>query len=95
MAQEREREPARSSVDSGMLARNALKPIEKKLNGVHMMNKERLEKEESTSTLVQIIIQEAADNANVVSSFAFERELCWTIAGKNVSRPGTLELGRL
>ena len=59
-----------------MLARNALKPIEKKLNGVHMMNKERLEKEESTSTLVQIIIQEAADNANVVSSFAFERELC-------------------
>ena len=75
-----EREPAtrnqvKSSVDLGMLARNALKPIEKKLNGVHMMNKEKVEKEVSTSTLVQILIQEATDNANLVSSFTPEREL--------------------
>ncbi len=82
MVQEREREPAKrnqvkSSLDSSMLARNALKPIARKLNGVHMMNKERVEKEVSTSTLrlVQIIIQEATDNANLVSSFTSEREL--------------------
>ena len=56
-----------------MLVRNALKPIEKKRNGFHMMNKERLEKEVSTSTLVQIIIREATDNANLVSPFS---ELC-------------------
>ena len=79
MIQEREREPAKrnqvkSSVDLSMLARNALKPIAKKLNGVHIMNKERVEKEVSTSTLVQIIIQEATDNANLVSSFTSERE---------------------
>ncbi|KAF8329612.1 hypothetical protein F5887DRAFT_1183719 [Amanita rubescens] len=67
-----EREPAKrvkSSADLSMLARNALKPIQKKLNGVHMMNKERLEKEVSTSTLVQILIQEATDNANLAKMY--------------------------
>lgn len=58
-----------------MLARNALNPIEKKLNGVHMMNKERLEKEVSTSTLVQILIQEATDRGNLVSFFTSECQL--------------------
>ena len=74
--QEREptkRNQVKPSVDLDMLARNALNPIEKKLNGFHMMNKERLEKEVSTSTLVQIIIREATDNANLVSPFS---ELC-------------------
>ncbi|KAF8622078.1 hypothetical protein AX15_007222 [Amanita polypyramis BW_CC] len=65
-----EREPTRrnqvkSSVDLGMLARNALNPIEKKLKGVHTMHKERLEKELSTSSLVQILIQESMDLANL------------------------------
>jgi serine/threonine-protein kinase ATR len=52
-----------------MLARNALKPVQKKLNGAYMMNKGKVEKEVSTSTLVQILIQEAPDNANLASFF--------------------------
>ena len=54
-----------------MLARNALKPIEKKLNGVHMMNEERLESiNEYSSPGCH------SRSANLVSSFTFERELC-------------------
>lgn len=69
-----EREPTKRnqvkpSVDLDMLAHNALNPIEKKLNGVHMMNKERLEKEVSTSTLVQILIQEATDKPNLARMY--------------------------
>ena len=62
-----------------MLARNALNPIEKKLNGIHMVNKERLEKEVSTSTLVQILIQEATDKSNLVSLLIFECQLYRTM----------------
>jgi hypothetical protein len=57
-----DREPAKR-------VKSSADPIQKKLNGVHMMNKERLEKEVSTSILVQILIQEATDNANLVSPF--------------------------
>lgn len=66
-----EREPTnrrnqvKPSVDLRMLARNALNPIEKKLKGVYTMNKERTEKELSTSSLVQVLIQEATDLANL------------------------------
>jgi serine/threonine-protein kinase ATR len=76
--QEREptkRNQVKPSVDLDMLAHNALNPIEKKLNGVHMMNKERLEKEVSTSTLVQILIQEATDKPNLVSILISECQL--------------------
>ena len=52
-----------------MLARNALSPIEKKLKGVYTMNKERMERELSTSSLVQVLIQEATDLANLVSLY--------------------------
>ncbi|KAK2465988.1 hypothetical protein APHAL10511_001629 [Amanita phalloides] len=69
-----EREPTKrnqvkASVDLGMLARNALSPIEKKLNGIHMTNKEKVEKECSTSTLVQILLQEATDLANLAKMY--------------------------
>lgn len=51
-----------------MLAKNALSPIEKKLKGVYSTSKERQlqEKEISTSNLVQMLIQEATDPANLV-----------------------------
>ncbi|KAF9462064.1 hypothetical protein BDZ94DRAFT_1283268 [Collybia nuda] len=53
------------SVDLRMLAKNALNPIEKKLKGVYSTSKERHEKEISTSNLVQMLIQEATDPANL------------------------------
>jgi serine/threonine-protein kinase ATR len=51
-----------------MLAKNALSSIEKKLRGMHRTGRDRVEKEVSTSNLVQILIQEATDNANLVSN---------------------------
>ena len=50
-----------------MLAKNALSPIEKKLKGIYTTSRERAEREISTSNLVQMLIQEAADDANLVS----------------------------
>lgn len=60
----------KSSVDLRMLAKNALSPIEKKLKGVYSTSKERQlqEKEISTSNLVQMLIQEATDPANLVGA---------------------------
>ena len=49
-----------------MLAKNALNPIEKKLKGMYTTSKERQDKEVSTSNLVQMLIQEATDYANLV-----------------------------
>ncbi|KAG5648746.1 hypothetical protein DXG03_000093 [Asterophora parasitica] len=67
-----EREPSRrnqvkASVDLRMLAKNALNPIEKKLKGIYSTSKERQEREISTSNLVQMLIQEATDPANLAS----------------------------
>ena len=50
-----------------MLAKNALNSIEKKLRGIHRTSRDRVEKEVSTSNLVQMLIQEATDNANLAS----------------------------
>ena len=50
-----------------MLAKNALNVIEKKLRGIYRTSKDRVEKEVTTSNLVQMLIQEATDNANLVS----------------------------
>ncbi|KAA1466566.1 hypothetical protein DENSPDRAFT_811680 [Dentipellis sp. KUC8613] len=55
----------KQSVDLRMLAKNALQPIEKKLKGIYSTNKERSEKEFSTTNLVQALIQEATDNQNL------------------------------
>lgn len=71
-----EREPSRrnqvkASVDLRNLAKGALNSIEKKLNGLYTTSKERSERQEkavSTSNLVQMLIQEATDPANLVSS---------------------------
>jgi serine/threonine-protein kinase ATR len=57
----------RSQIDLRMLAKTALSSIEKKLRGIHRTSKDRVEKEVSTSNLVQMLIQEATDNANLVS----------------------------
>jgi serine/threonine-protein kinase ATR len=50
-----------------MLATNALKPIERKLKGIYSTSKEKHDKEISTSNLVQMLIQEATNPANLVS----------------------------
>lgn len=69
-----EREPSRrnqvkASVDLRMLAKNALNPIEKKLKGMYTTSKERQDKEVSTSNLVQMLIQEATDYANLAKMY--------------------------
>ena len=50
-----------------MLAKSALSSIEKKLRGIHRTSRDRVEKEVSTNNLVQMLIQEATDNANLAS----------------------------
>lgn len=52
-----------------MLAKNSLNVIEKKLRGIYRTSKDRVEKEVTTSNLVQMLIQEATDNANLVSCY--------------------------
>ncbi|KAJ7849841.1 hypothetical protein B0H14DRAFT_3085988 [Mycena olivaceomarginata] len=72
-----EREPSRRnqvkpSVDLRMLGKNALSPIERKLKGLYVAasSKERLaEKEVSTGNLVQMLIQEATDTANLAKMY--------------------------
>ncbi|KAJ6515319.1 hypothetical protein C8R45DRAFT_1139488, partial [Mycena sanguinolenta] len=72
-----EREPSRrnavkASVDLRMLGKNALSPIERKLKGLYVpaSSKERVaDKEVSTGNLVQILIQEATDTANLAKMY--------------------------
>jgi len=59
----------RSTVDLRTLAKDALKPIDKKLNGIYTTSRERPEKETSTSSLVQMLIQEASDLANLARMY--------------------------
>jgi serine/threonine-protein kinase ATR len=54
-------------IDLRMLAKTALNSIEKKLRGIHRTSRDRVEKEVSTNNLVQMLIQEATDNANLAS----------------------------
>ncbi|KAI9513280.1 hypothetical protein F5148DRAFT_287683 [Russula earlei] len=55
----------KSQIDLRMLAKTALSSIEKKLRGIHRTSRDRVEKEMSTSNLVQMLVQEATDNANL------------------------------
>lgn len=55
----------RHPIELRVLAKNALSSIEKKLRGIYRTSKDRVEKEVSTSNLVQMLIQEATDNANL------------------------------
>ncbi|KAF8214176.1 hypothetical protein K438DRAFT_1902229 [Mycena galopus ATCC 62051] len=72
-----EREPSRrnavkASVDLRMLGKNALSPIERKLKGLYVpaFSKERTaDKEVSTGNLVQMLIQEATDTANLAKMY--------------------------
>ena len=89
----------RSQIDLRMLAKTALSSIEKKLRGIHRTSKDRVEKEVSTSNLVQMLIQEATDNANLASRGLLQL-ICivsdiLTFSGENVSRLGTLAVKRL
>lgn len=60
------------SVDLKQLAKNALLPIEKKLKGIYSIGKEKSEKEISTSSLVQVLIEESTSGANLVGQFRLE-----------------------
>ncbi|KAI0254821.1 hypothetical protein BJV78DRAFT_1273863 [Lactifluus subvellereus] len=51
------------------LAKNALSAIEKKLRGMHRTGRDRVEKEVSTSNLVQMLIQEATDRVNLAKMY--------------------------
>lgn len=67
--QDRQRNQVKTSIDS--LAKTALSKIEMKLKGVYVpgTSKDRnaiLEKGVTTSNLVQLLIQEATDDANLV-----------------------------
>ena len=53
-------------MDLRNLAQGALNPIERKLKGIYSTGGGRQEKEISTSNLVQMLIQEATDPANLV-----------------------------
>ncbi|KAF8165694.1 hypothetical protein B0H34DRAFT_690087 [Crassisporium funariophilum] len=59
----------KDSVGLKALAKSALNPIEKKLKGIYSTNKERHDKEVSTSNLVQILIQEATDLSNLARMY--------------------------
>ncbi|EIN10974.1 hypothetical protein PUNSTDRAFT_63830 [Punctularia strigosozonata HHB-11173 SS5] len=61
----------RSSTDLRQLAKSSLYPIEKKLKGIYATNKERerSEREVSTSNLVQMLIQESTDLANLAKMY--------------------------
>ncbi|KAH9077054.1 hypothetical protein EDB83DRAFT_2504335 [Lactarius deliciosus] len=52
-------------IELRVLAKGALSLIEKKLRGIYRTSKDRVEKEVSTGNLVQMLIQEATDNANL------------------------------
>ena len=52
--------------DLKVLAKNALDPIEKKLSGIYTSNGIGHPREISTNNLVQMVIQEATDPANLV-----------------------------
>lgn len=82
--QDRDRRNAvRSSTDLRHLAKNALRPIERKLRGVYSPSNIKSrnhsgsggsgngeEREISTSNLVEMLIQEAIDDANLVCPFS-------------------------
>lgn len=59
---------AKANIDLRKLALEALNPIAKKLNCIYTTSRERPEKETSISNLVEMLIREASDNGNLVSS---------------------------
>lgn len=73
--------------DLKVLAKNALDPIEKKLSGIYTSNGIGHPREISTNNLVQMVIQEATDPANLVRRVdltEIRRTLTSRIVGENV-----------
>ena len=88
--------------DLKVLAKNALDPIEKKLSGIYTSNGIGHPREISTNNLVQMVIQEATDPANLVRQvdpLRMRRTLIFRTIGENVSWLGaasvTCKDGRL
>lgn len=90
--QERERNKVRSTTDLPSLARNALSPIEKKLKGIYATSKEKekQQREVTTSNLVQMLIQEATDDANLVRHLQFASRCLLTLLSRQRCTPGGL-----
>ncbi|THH23186.1 hypothetical protein EUX98_g7993 [Antrodiella citrinella] len=65
LEREAQRRNTEKSVDERKLAKNALYPIENKLKGIYNNSLEKPAREIPTSTLVQILIQEATDPGNL------------------------------
>ncbi|KZT71549.1 hypothetical protein DAEQUDRAFT_111495 [Daedalea quercina L-15889] len=59
----------KANIDLRKLALDALSPIAKKLNGIYTTGRDRPEKETSTSNLVEMLIREASDNANLARMY--------------------------
>ncbi|EPQ58953.1 hypothetical protein GLOTRDRAFT_70000 [Gloeophyllum trabeum ATCC 11539] len=67
---EREKKTVKEAIDMRAVAlKVALTPIDKKLKGIYTTGRERAEKETSTSSLVQIVIQEATDPTNLARMY--------------------------
>lgn len=78
----------KASTDLKVLAKNALDPIEKKLRGIYTSNGIGHPREISTNNLVQMVIQEATDPANLVRYAGHAKIrliLKFRITGKDVS----------
>ena len=69
---------AKANIDLRKLALEALSPIAKKLNAIYTTSRERPEKETSISNLVEMLIREASDNGNLVSSSAASDQIMLT-----------------
>ncbi|TFK55398.1 hypothetical protein OE88DRAFT_1622542 [Heliocybe sulcata] len=63
------RPSVKESVDMRTAAKILLTPLEKKLKGIYTTSRERPEKETSTSSLVQMVIQEASDPTNLARMY--------------------------
>ncbi|PCH40938.1 hypothetical protein WOLCODRAFT_69995 [Wolfiporia cocos MD-104 SS10] len=57
-------------MDARELAKNALKPIELKLNGIYTTSRDKPAKELVTSSLVELLIQEASSDNNLARMYA-------------------------
>lgn len=84
--------------DLRVLAKNALDPIEKKLRGIYTSNGIGHPREISTNNLVQMVIQEATDPANLVRQSG-PTNICWVlksrVAGEDVSWLGAAPVTHL
>ncbi|KZT29389.1 hypothetical protein NEOLEDRAFT_1056118 [Neolentinus lepideus HHB14362 ss-1] len=67
--QEKKNATVKEAVDMRAAAKILFTPLEKKLKGIYTTSRERPEKETSTSSLMQMVIQEATDPTNLARMY--------------------------